>query len=243
MKGSSDKRSLIDFFRGKLRLYQAKGCKVSVDKVIFLSKIKGVKKHSRVIELGAGTGFLSLSVAKRFGTQVVALELDSEAYRLLEENVKLNSLEDKVNPILANVKEVRNIFPRGAFDVVITNPPFYRREFAAPGERPDPAEVELFGSLEDFLSAASYLLKDSGYLNLLFPSFRLQELFIKLSNYNLAPSDLWILYPTPKKGGKLSVVVARRNLKPDLRVHPAVILNSEDGTYMPDVAELLEGWL
>ncbi len=242
MKGSSESTERVSFFRGKLSFYQSKNLKISVDKVVFLSRIEGIKKRKRVIELGAGFGFLSISIAKKYGVSITTLEVDEEAYRLLLGNIKLNSVEKLITPYKADLRNVKGLFKKASFDVVVMNPPFYSKRFAGSSE-PNPYEVELKGGIEDFIKAAAYLLKDSGYLNILFPSFRLYELFLIMNRYNVHPAKLSILYPTPDKGGKLAVIVGRKNLKPDLRVDEPVILNDSSGSYMRDISILLENWL
>ncbi len=237
MRGS-DKR--FPFFRGKLQIVQPKKHRVSVDLVLFLSRIKGIKKNSKVADLGAGFGFLSLVVAKKWGCEVHAIERDGDMLKLLRENVKINALGERIKIVEGDVREVEKLYSRGVFDAVISNPPFYPREY---GKEDGGFHFEGDTTLEDFIRAGSYLLRDGGYMNLLVPSFRLFELMGYLSKYNLPPRFLSVIYPNLRKDGKLCVVSSIRNVPGPLRLEPPLVVNRDDGGYTEEVEALLEGFL
>jgi len=234
----SDKRK-ISFFRGKIHLFQIKDYRVSVDLVIFLSKLRGIKSKSRVVDLGAGFGFLSIVIFKKYGCNVIAVERDSQMISLLKENLKLNRAQGKVSVIEADIRKIGEFLNRAEFDVVVMNPPFYPSCFGTDNTY----RFEKDTTLKDFIASASYLLRDGGYLNLIIPSFRLYELFILLDKYNLPPRFLSLLYPTIHKPAKLAVVSAVKNVKGPLHLDRAVIVNTTDGGYTKEVADLLESLL
>ena len=235
-----DSGKSFSFFRGKLTLIQPGKHRVSVDLVLFLSRLKGVRRGSRVADLGAGFGFLSLVAAKKWDCEVYALERDREMLDLLGENVRRNGLEERIRVVEGDVRRVEELFERGSFDAVVSNPPFYPKGY---GKEDGGFHFEGDTTLEDFVRAGSYLLRDGGYLNLLLPSFRLFELFEYLKNYNLPPRFLSVIYPNTKKEGKLCVVSSIRNVPGPLRLEPPLIVNRSDGGYTEEVEALLEGFL
>ncbi|WP_461829126.1 methyltransferase, partial [Aquifex sp.] len=131
------------FFQGKLLLYQPEKHKVSVDLVLFLSKLRGIKRSSKVVDLGAGFGFISLVLAKKFGVKVTAVEIDDTMLSLLQKNIKLNNLSHLIEIVKADVREIHKHFKRGSFDVVVANPPFYPKEHSP---NPDPYHFEVRGA-------------------------------------------------------------------------------------------------
>ncbi len=230
----------FSFFRGKVHLYQSDKHRLSVDLVLFLSRSKGIRKSSRVIDLGAGFGFLSVVIAKKFGSKVVALEKDKSLFELLKRNVEVNHLTGYITPVLGDVREVHRLFKRGEFDVVITNPPFYPSRY---GVEDGGTHFEKETTLKDFLSASSYLLRDGGYLNLLIPAFRLAESFRYMEEVNLPPRFLTVMYPTVHKEGKLCVVSSIRNVPGPIRIEKALFINKPEGGYTEEVERILEGFL
>lgn len=236
MKGSD---KAFPFFRGKIRLLQGRKHRVSVDLVVFLSRLRGLRRTSRVVDLGAGFGFLSLVVAKKFGCRVFALERDPEMLRLLQENVRLNDLEEKITVVPVDIRKVRERFERGEFDVAIANPPFFPRSYGCA----DKYHFEEDTTLGDFVGSASYLLRDGGYLNLLIPSFRLYELFLLLAEANLPPRFATLIHSRPDRAPKLCAVTAIRNVPGPLQVERSVFINSPEGGYTREVEDLLESFL
>ncbi len=238
MKNTDNKP--FPFFRGKLFLYQPKEHKVSVDLVLFLSKVRGIRKSSKVVDLGAGFGFISLVLAKKFGVRVTAVEVDDCMLSLLKKNVELNELTHLIDVVKADVKEIGKHFKKGSFDVVVANPPFYLKEHSP---NPDPYHFEVKGTLQDFIKASAYLLRDGGYLNLLAPAFRLAESFSHLEKHNLPPRFLSLVYPTFQKKARLSIITSIKNVKGPLDVDKPLVINTERGDYTEEVRYLLENFL
>lgn len=92
-----DTITALDLIRRELRKYPMRG---------------------RALEIGCGTGFLSLAVAKRFAA-IDAVDIDPEAVRMTKINTILNSAK--------NVKVLEsNIYSRvkGSYDYIFSNPPF-----------------------------------------------------------------------------------------------------------------------
>ena len=232
--------NIFEFFRGKLKLIQPKKHKVSVDLVVFLSKIRGIKRDSRVIDLGAGFGFLSIALALKFGCKVWAVERDKLMLSLLEENIKLNDVSDVVEVVPADVRFLREKFTRGSFDVVVSNPPFYPESY---GVNDGGFHFEKDTTLKDFLNTASHLLRDGGYANFLSPAFRLRELVCGMEKVNLRVRFLSLIYPTLIKGAKLCCASALRNVPGPMTLDAPVVLNDPAGGYTEGIESLLESFL
>ncbi|NPB07716.1 MAG: methyltransferase [Aquificae bacterium] len=236
---ASDKKP-FPFFGGKILLLQPEKHKVSVDLIVFLSRLRGIKRNSKVLDLGAGFGFLSIVIALKFGCEVYALERDPQMLELLRENLRLNRLEEKVKVLEGDLRYPEKLFSRGFFDVVVANPPFYPKNFSP---SPDPYHFESDTTLRDFVRTSSYALRDGGYLNLLIPAFRLGEAFGLLEKENLPPRFLSFVYPTLRKKARLVVVNAPRNRRGYTEVERPIIINEEDGSYTEEIQILLESFL
>lgn len=234
MRGSAEK---VTFFRGKAQFYQDHRHKISVDLVLFLSRVHGLRKASRVVDLGAGFGFLSISLALKFGCSVVAVERDRYMVELLKKNVELNGVGNLVEIVEGDVKEARESFDRGVFDVCVCNPPFFK-EGSAPG-----VHTELDTTMMDFVMAGSYLLRDGGYFNLMIPSFRLVEVIGYLEAQNLPLRFMTAVFPTIGKPCRECFLTSIRNVPGPLHFEKPLIINGEEGRYTQEVSTLLEEFL
>jgi len=112
-------------------------------------------EEKTVLELGAGTGIISILAAK-MGANVCASDISSKAV----ENIKLNSSINNVQFNIFNSDLFKNI-PDMKFDFIIINPPYYDRD---PKEEEEYAwfcgnKFEYFKSL--FNSLSNYISQDS----------------------------------------------------------------------------------
>jgi len=226
----------VSFFRGKVHFFQDKRHRISVDLVLFLSRIRGIRKSSRVADLGAGFGFLSICTALKHGCKVLAVERDKAMVEMLRENIEINGAGGLVEVFRGDVRNIKGQVRRGTFDVVICNPPFFL-------EGSDGVHHEGDTSLGDFIDASSFLLRDGGYLNLMIPSFRLSEAFGLLVKNNLHPRFLTAVFPRIDKNCRICFVTSIRNVPGPLSFERPLIVNEPDGSYTQEVSRLLEGYV
>src|SRR5438874_7177882 len=102
--------------------------KVTTDACLFGAWVAGKMKNDKlkiknVLDVGAGTGLLSLMLAQKDTLlKIDTIEIDQESYEQAKENASSSPFADRVNVIHADVK----IFPFiRKYDVVMSNPPFY----------------------------------------------------------------------------------------------------------------------
>lgn len=76
--------------------------------------------------LFAGVGPFALVIAKENpDVKITAVELNSDAYKYLEENIGLNNFEDRITPLNEDVKKLRGY----NFERVVMTMPIYSEEF------------------------------------------------------------------------------------------------------------------
>ncbi len=202
----------VSLFRGFLRFYQPKSFKVSITQVVFIKRVK-VKGGEKVGDFGAGFGFLSLYLAKKYSVKVYAYEKDPLMFGLLKENIKLNSLEGKVIPINEDIRNIKE-----KFDKVVSNPPFYNFQ------GPNPYTFEGNITLKELIEVAESSLRDYGDLYLILPAFRLYECFHYFKR--LKPKQIFPLYPKRGKPCRYVIVRAKNNAKsPNLTLEEPLYLN------------------
>ena len=89
-------QGLSEFKLKKFKIMQSeKGMKVSLDALIFAAYLEKDKKTA--IDIGAGTGVLSLVLAQDSRTHITALEIDSYISAICEMNFKASPFSNRLD--------------------------------------------------------------------------------------------------------------------------------------------------
>lgn len=97
------------------------GFRFGMDSVL-LAWFASVRKTDRVVDVGAGSGIISVLLARLKEVEsIVSVELQDSMYECLAQTVALNSLQGTITPVHADVRTYK---PKQKFDVAICNPPY-----------------------------------------------------------------------------------------------------------------------
>ena len=143
---------------------------------LFLADFIKLKSRSKVADLGAGTGVLSFSLDEKVESCLL-IDNNEKAVELINEAISSNNLNN-YSALLADVKSLdSSLF--GLFDAVIMNPPYFKGKGFLPEK--DFLKSARHGEIEDFIVAASNLLKTKASLFAVFPA---GDLFLLSSLFN-----------------------------------------------------------
>ena len=78
-----------------------------------------------ILDVGTGTGLLSLIIAQQCSADITAVEIDKDAFQQASENIASSPWTDRIKIFHADARAFE--FP-GQYDVIISNPPFYENE-------------------------------------------------------------------------------------------------------------------
>ena len=145
-----------------------------------------VKKKEKVLDLGCGGGVLGLYLlAREPSIQITGLDLNPDAVELARENFAANELNAAV--VQGDMRNVRELFPAGHFDLVISNPPYFA---AGSGYSGGSARMEEECTLDDVCAAAGWAVKNGGRFAIVHRPERLVDLFCALRQYDMEPKRM-----------------------------------------------------
>jgi len=153
--------------------------KVTTDGCLFGSSIvKEIEsrrlKIESILDIGTGTGLLSLMVAQKNPNIIInAIEIDKDAAEQAMENVKASPWIDRINVIHADAKDFS--FTK-KYDLIISNPPFYENELKSTSSEKNIAHHSEELSLSELLTIIRQNLKPEGVFSLLLPFKRNEEI-------------------------------------------------------------------
>ncbi len=217
---------------GGLEFYQASdGYRFSLDPVL-LARFVRMKKRARVVDLGTGCGVLSLLLAK-IGSpaSVIGVERQAALAERAMRNVTHNDLGAVVQILNDDIREVRTLLSCGQFDLVVSNPPFRQADTGriSPGDERAAARHELFGGLEDFVQAASWLLNNGGAFAVIHLAERLAELLSVMQQEKLQPKRIRMVHPHADEAARLVLVEGVKSAGAGLLVEAPLIIYESHG--------------
>ncbi|MEM1001567.1 MAG: methyltransferase [Bacteroidota bacterium] len=123
-----------------------------------------------VLDIGSGTGVLSLMIAQRTNhAYIEAIEIDAEAYVQCTENFEASPWADRLFCYHASLIEfVEEVDER--FDLIICNPPFYDGSYKTDEASRNMARFQDAMPFEHLIYAVQNLLADKGIFAVIIPS-------------------------------------------------------------------------
>ncbi len=225
-----------------IKLFQAKdGYRFSVD-ALLLENFISAKRLNKGVELGTGSGVISILLAKRIrGIKIFAAEIQSTLAERAERNISLNGLEKKIEVLNIDIKKLKKTFPTNEFDFVFSNPPFRKPKTGRISvfEERAVARHEIEITLPDLLKTAAYLLKHSGRLYLIYHPFRLAELVGLMQKVKLEPKRMRFVHSRAGEEAKMVLIEAVKGSGTWLKVDSPLYLYEDKDNYTSEMREIL----
>lgn len=136
-----------------------------------------------VLDIGCGTGILSLFAAKTLDASVTAIDIQETAVEQCLENVILNQEQENISVHLSDIASYDG--PSNFFDIVVSNPPYFPDIKDVKTEREIARQTGLHFDLNTLLQKASLLLNSSGKVFLVIPSDQTQQYIASALKNNL----------------------------------------------------------
>ncbi len=163
-----------------------------------------------LLDIGAGTGILSLMLAQRSNAeQIDAIEIDEDAYEQCVENFESSPWGDRLFCFHAGLDEFIDE-PEDQYNIIISNPPFYSEEYKTENSQRDLARFQDALPFEDLVEAADLLLSENGIFAVIIP-YKEEERFIDLcAEVELYPIKVTRVKGTPTTEIKRSLLAFKR---------------------------------
>ena len=139
-----------------------------------------------ILDVGAGTGIISLQLAQRFDAETIdAVELDENAYEQTVENFEQSDWADRLYCYNASFQEFADEIAEEEenYDLIVSNPPFYTDEFETENESRNKARFTSSLSFEELIVGVAKILSEKGKFCVIIP-FKEEGDFIDLATKN-----------------------------------------------------------
>lgn len=223
----------------KFKITQAQNSmKVTTDACLFGAWIASQinEKTKTVLDIGTGTGLLSLMVAQENNCIIEAIEIESHAAAEAKENVAASTWKEKIHIIEADVTKL----PLKHYDCIISNPPFYENDLKTPAASKNIAHHSQELKLGELINIIMRHLNEEGIFFLLLPFRRKEELLLLIEKTGLFTYEITEVYHSPSHAASRIMIRGGKENKPVVWSHH--FINNEEGNYSSEFVTLLKGY-
>ncbi len=132
---------------------------------VLLGALCQVENAQKILEVGTGTGLISLMLAQRnANAEIIALDLNEDAVKLAQENFKNALFSERLNVFHQDFKTFES---QKEYDFVVCNPPFFEENNSVKDILAR-QQVEL--TFRNLIEKASKILSSEGIFSVIIPS-------------------------------------------------------------------------
>ncbi|MDT8272484.1 MAG: methyltransferase [Desulfomonilia bacterium] len=213
-------------------LQKRTGYRYSLDAYL-LAAFVDEKPAAEVVDIGSGSGILSILLAAVKGLHVTGVEVQEDLADMSTRSVMRSGLQDKVRIICGDVRT----FKGGKFDAVVTNPPY--RPLATgrlnPGRNRAIARHELMLDLDGLLKSSYELLAASGRFYIVYPAWRFVDLVTAMRSHRIEPKRCMFVHSTSRSNAELCLLSGLRDGGKELIIERAFHIYSDEGSYTSEM--------
>jgi len=227
-------------YKGLKLIQKDKAFRFGLDAVL-LANFVDVKKGSSVIDLGTGTGIISILLAEKTeAASIVGLEIQEEIAEMAQRSVKMNCLEDRVKIVCGDIKDSVDLFGASSFDAVVSNPPYMNQGggIINISDTKAIARHEILCTLEDVIRSASKLLVPGGKFAMVHRPDRLADIIWLMRNFTIEPKYIRFVHPSPYRKANLLLIKGTRQGRPQLKMMEPLYVYDEEGKYSKEINEI-----
>lgn len=145
---------------------------------VLLGSLADIENASKVLEVGTGTGLISLMLAQRNpNAEFLGIDINEDAVRLTERNFGHSIFSSRLTNILQDFKTFET---KDKFDLIVSNPPYFE-ESGSDKDKIARQTVEL--NFRQLISKSSNLLSETGILSVIIPA-EVGDKFIEVAKEN-----------------------------------------------------------
>ena len=202
------------------------GMKVGTDSIILGSAIKIKSEYKRILDVGTGTGLLSLIIAqKSSNSDITAVEIDSNAYHQAKINIDKCKWRNRINLIHADAKQLEIDHK---YDLIICNPPYFSNSKQSVIISKNTARHQVELTFKDLLHIWDKIGNDDSDLACILPIIESEKLYKMVTNHGNYLVYYLEVRSNPNSYPKRAVMLFSKNkieiLKSELCIH-----NNEGG--------------
>ncbi len=217
------------------------GFRFGIDSVLLANFAKKIKRNSIVVDIGSGTGIISIILSKKANIKkIYGVEIQKEFADMSKRSIELNKLEDTIEIINDDIKNINTYIKNNTIDAIVTNPPYKKVKTGVVNENEKLliARHEVKCNIKDIAEISTKLLKDKGEIYLVHKPERLVDIITSFRKNKLEVKEIRFIQSTIESKPNLVLVKAVKNGGEFLIVDKPLIIYKEKNVYSDEILEI-----
>jgi len=197
------------------------------------------KPAKRILDIGSGTGVLSLMLAQKHKSEIHAVEIEAQAFQQLQENLHQSPWATRLVGHFTSIQAFTKTTELH-YDLIISNPPYYPKHLKSPNQKINQAKHTEQLSFEDLVFCVNQLLAEEGLFYLILPSAQ-HVSFEKIAN-RMGLYCQQTLSIQERRDSPVIRMVATYGKKQQKTSDQSFVIRGEKNEYSQQFAELLRDY-
>ncbi len=194
-------------------------------------------KISNLLDIGTGTGLLSLQVVQKNSLSIDAVEIDQDCFKQAQQNFSNSPWSEKLR--IYNT-DILNFVADKKYDCIISNPPFYEGDLKSDNSKKNAAKHDSTLKLEQLLQVIEKHLSPTGYFAVLLPYQRVDYFITLAADFNYKVQEQWMIRPTDAHPFFRGILFF--SLAPTEFVTKQISIKDSNGNYTTEFVDLLKDY-
>ena len=228
----------------KVTIFQPKdGYRASTDAVMVSSLVHKVERGDLILDVGSGTGAISLCLAARFADlqpQITGLELQPRLAELANMSAEHNGFATFLHYYNCDIKDKTDFIRHGSFQHVISNPPYTDHDMPSPNISKALAHNHSGFDLSQWMDFCLKMLAPQGMFYMINRAEAVDEILYcahgRLGNLMIIP-----LFTKAQKQAKRVMIIGKKASKTPTVILPQFTVHDGDGYTAKAYGILREG--
>jgi len=226
--------SYFQFKQFRIEQDQA-GMKVTTDGCLFGALIKPISAGT-ILDIGTGTGLLSLMLAQRTDAHIHAIEIGQQVAEQANDNFSSSPWASQLKVQHTSLQEFTSL---QRYQQIVCNPPFFKGNSMGNSQKKNHAIHDDLLPMDELLATSLELLAPSGTLWLMYPPYEM-SLFEKKAHLNGLYTLKWIAIRNTQNNTPIRIIASFSRKKDISQDKSMVVIRNEHNEYTEEFEHLLK---
>lgn len=196
------------------------------------------EESRRILDIGCGTGLISIMAAQRCDATITGVEIDNKAALQARRNADASPWGRRIEITNRNLLEYTT---NARFDTIVSNPPYFVNSLKCDDTSRTLARHSDSLDCRSFFGKCVELLDDGGRVSIIIPCDIMDEWKAAAAELGLYPTRITMVKTTPRKVPKRALIEFRLNAQNTIKEN-TLILETSPGEYSDDAKRILENF-